>query len=164
MMADWKKAVSGFAQDAVSKGRDSANILRYRLEISDLERKMKQIYRDLGEYLYYHTEALTDPDESVQTYFSDIREIQTMIGRMRASIEEIRLHGKCLRCGTSIKRGHLYCPMCGDPVTNERPLRLSNESNEIEIPGTQKLAVCRICGVVLEKDAVFCQNCGEKQE
>ncbi len=163
-MADWKQVIGGFAKDTVSKGKDSANILRYRLEISDLERKKKQLYRDLGEYLYYHTDALAQPDETVQTYFSDLREIQTMIGRMYASIEEIRAHGKCPRCGTAIKRGHLFCPMCGDPVTNENAFVPSEVSKEVEIPETQKLTVCRVCGAVLEKDAVFCQSCGEGQE
>ena len=50
-MAGWKESVGRFAQNAVSKSKEMAEITRLNMEISNQEQRLRELYGQLGQYL-----------------------------------------------------------------------------------------------------------------
>lgn len=89
-MANWKEKVGLFAQNALAKGKEVAEITRLNVEISTLEQKVRETYAKMGEYLAAHPEMIPEGDEALAANMAQLAELNDKIAQDRAALEEVR--------------------------------------------------------------------------
>ena len=57
-MAGWKESVGRFAQSAVSKSKEMAEITRLNMEISNQEQRLRELQGKLGQFVCEHPELV----------------------------------------------------------------------------------------------------------
>ena len=57
----------------------------------------------------------------------------------------------CAYCGAKLEAGHMFCRMCGKPVTISQKKDSGNS-----------VLFCRKCGAQMPSDSLFCPKCGER--
>ncbi len=69
----------------------------------------------------------------------------------------------CKKCGSSVKEDARFCPVCGEPFRfeEERDKNRTNNNPNTEVSKNNR---CIRCGEILPEGAVFCGNCGCRQD
>ena len=136
-MAKWGEKFSRATQAAISKSKEMAEVTRLNVEISTYTQNMKELYTQVGEYVI--KEGLLPEDEEVANKRKEIETLQVSIQLDTDKVNEIRSSKFCDRCGAEMNR-------------------------DILLGITENENVCKNCGAPLVEGAVFCGNCGSKQE
>lgn len=150
-MAAWKDSVSRFAQNAVSKSKEMAEVTRLNMEIGGLEQRIKENHAALGRYLLERPELLPVGDPKVDEILGQIKEVEAQIERDRVAIRELKNIELCPQCGAEVVRGNRFCPQCGSPMA------AAQQSSQAEPAPAH---TCPECGQLLDEGAIFCGNCG----
>lgn len=151
-MASWKENMSRFAQSAVMKSKEMAEVTRLNVEISNTEQKMCELYRQLGEYLVQHPELLPTADETVQGLHTSLLELQEKLETVKQTLLDVKNTNICPSCGAEVSRSSKFCDRCGTAMGRS------------DLENTEKGAFCPQCGAQVEASALFCENCGAKIE
>lgn len=149
-MAGWKESMSRFAQSAVSKSKEMAEVTRLNMEISNLEQRIRERQQTLGAYLLEHPEMLPHDDATVDNILRDVSLARENIARDQELVLEVRNINICPQCGAEVSRTSKFCNACGAPI----------DRSMLETPAAANL--CPQCGTPLENGAAFCGNCGAK--
>ena len=122
-------------QDAVKKTKDLAEISRINSQMTEEEKK-----------LYYQMNK-----ETADAVYLDIFQaiggcLQTM-DRYQVMVDEIREIKKCRRCQTEVALSSMFCPTCGNKLSDDRETGVST--------------ICPDCGMENGSSATTCMKCGK---
>ncbi|EOS36876.1 hypothetical protein C804_00350 [Lachnospiraceae bacterium A4] len=143
-MANWGEKFSRATQAAISKSKEMAEVTRLNVEISTYTQNMKDLYTQIGEYVI--KEGLLVEDAEVSGKRKEIEILQENIQSDTDKVNEIRNINICPNCGSEVSRSR---------AEMNREVLMNTIGNE---------NICKNCGAVLAEGAVFCGNCGSKQE
>ena len=149
-MAGWKESVGRFAQNAVSKSKEMAEITRLNMEISNQEQRLRELYGQLGQYLVENPDLVPADRQDAQALLQDVAQVKAGIEASKATLLEVRNVNICPGCGAEVSRSSKFCPSCGAQMDRSVMERLN------------QAPVCPSCGAELEPGAAFCGNCGAK--
>ena len=149
-MAGWKESVGRFAQNAVSKSKEMAEITRLNMEISNQEQRLRELYGQLGQYLVENPDLVPADRQDAQALLQEVAQVKAGIEASKATLLEVRNVNICPGCGAEVSRSSKFCPSCGAQMDRSVMERLN------------QAPVCPSCGAELEPGAAFCGNCGAK--
>lgn len=149
-MAGWKESVGRFAQSAVSKSKEVAEITRLNMEISNQEQRLRELHNQLGQFLVEHAELVPVDAADAQALLQEVAQVKAGIENSKATLLEVRNVNICPGCGAEVARTSKFCPSCGAQMDRSVMERLA------------QTPVCPNCGAELEAGAAFCGNCGSK--
>ncbi len=149
-MAGWKESVGRFAQNAVSKSKEMAEITRLNMEISNQEQRLRELYGQLGQYLVENSDLVLADRQDAQALLQEVAQVKAGIEASKATLLEVRNVNICPGCGAEVSRSSKFCPSCGAQMDRSVMERLN------------QAPVCPSCGAELEPGAAFCGNCGAK--
>ena len=140
-------------QEAAGKAKDLAEVTKLQLAQKEQERKLEQLYAQLGKCFYekaVQEEGAVFPD-LLQSITQTLEEIEA------CKEQQMLLKGgvRCAACGALIETDAMFCPNCG--AQKELPKEPETESADVE---SGKI-VCPNCGKQVEQKA-FCAFCGTK--
>ena len=167
--------MSRMAQNAVAKSKEVAEVTRLNVEIGSLQQRVREQCGRLGEYLMAHPELLPEGDETIRQILQAAAECQAKIAQDNQQILEIRNINLCPRCGAEVSRASRFCDKCGAVL--ERPV-IAVPGQEVPAqpePAAQPEPVqaasaepvqrfCAQCGSPVEEGALFCGECGARQD
>jgi hypothetical protein len=158
------KRLTNAGQSVVKGTKDFADVSRLNSQISEEQRKLGQMFHQLGQQFYeqYGSSAEAPFREQCAAIEGVIRRIDGV----RGEIETIRGVKRCANCGADMPAGSTFCGNCGTRAEPDRqqftaPLQ-SQEPQEQAPQQTNK--ICANCGYESDSDAVFCMSCGQKIE
>ena len=149
-MAGWKESVGRFAQNAVSKSKEMAEITRLNMEISNQEQRLRELYGQLGQYLVENPDLVPADRQDAQALLQEVAQVKAGIEASKATLLEVRNVNIFPGCGADVSRSSKFCPSCGAQMDRSVMERLN------------QAPVCPSCGVELEPGAAFCGNCAAK--
>ena len=151
-MADWKSSMSRFAQNAMTKSKEMAEITRVNMEITTAEQKIKELQQNLGKYLLDNPQLIPQPDEAVAGLIDQAQHLQASLQELQQTLLDLRNVNICPKCGAEVSRTSQFCGKCGTPI----------ERKVLASAGAAAAKVCPACGEPVEEGALFCGSCGEK--
>ena len=146
----WGDKFNQLTQTAVSKSKELAEVTKLNLEISNTEKKMQEIYIEIGKYMMENDLLKENP------FFEEkkaaLLELKAVIDENREKIQIVKNINICPNCGAEVPRTAKFCNSCGTQMINE-PEQTEEEGK-----------ICPNCGEKVEEDSAFCGNCGTKLE
>ncbi len=139
---DFIDKVSKTFSDTGKKTKELADIARLNGKIADNNRKIKQLYTEIGE-LYCQTHG-ADAEEAFSGRVSEVQKLDNENKEWNEEIQKLRGMTKCPKCGNYCAGNATYCTSCGQRLLPEN------------------VVVCQKCGSVVEKGTLFCQYCGAR--
>ena len=139
-------------QEAAGKAKDLAEVTKLQLAQKEQERKLEQLYAQLGKS-YYETAAQEESDpvlEQLRCIAQTLEEIET------CKQQQLLIKGgvRCAACGTLMEADAMFCPNCG--AQKELP-----KEPEPVVEAEPGKVICPGCGKQVEPKA-FCAFCGTK--
>ena len=139
-------------QEAAGKAKDLAEVTKLQLAQKEQERKLEQLYAQLGKS-YYETAAQEESDpflEQLRSIAQTLEEIET------CKQQQLLIKGgvRCAACGTLMEADAMFCPNCG--AQKELP-----KEPEVVVEAAPGKVICPGCGKQVEPKA-FCAFCGTK--
>ena len=172
------KKISQTGQGVVQKTKDTAEIIKLNGVISDEEKKLNNVYIQIGQLYAVKYRENAEEDfkalvEQVLTSLSEIenlkQQIQDIKGVKRcnnwraeipvnatfcsgcgAKVFQINMSNfnRCANCGNPVEKGLKFCTSCGLPL-------------EVNAPKTAT-KICPSCNANINEDVAFCPECGTK--
>lgn len=139
-------------QEAAGKAKDLAEVTKLQLAQKEQERKLEQLYAQLGKS-YYETAAQGESDpflEQLRSIAQTLEEIETCKQQQLL----IKAGVRCAACGTLMEADAMFCPNCG--AQKELP-----KEPEPVVEAEPGKVICPGCGKQVEPKA-FCAFCGTK--
>jgi len=126
----------------------------YKEEV--LEKELSNLYIEIGRIFYEEKKNSPDVSSKYENAFIEIKKIVEKYQKQEA--EELAKQGlkRCPSCGEKVTLVSRFCNMCGVNLSNVVEVAVEMNSKPI-------VRKCRTCNTVLEKDSVFCTNCGQRQ-
>lgn len=149
-MAGWKESVGRFAQSAVTKSKEMAEITRLNMEISNQEQRLRELYGKLGQFLVENPQLVPAEAQEAQSCLQEVAQVQAGIEASKATLLEVRNVNICPGCGAEVARTSKFCPSCGAQMDRSVMERLA------------QTPVCPACGAEVEAGSAFCGSCGAK--
>lgn len=143
---DLGKKISQTGQDVVQKTKDTADVLKFSAAISDEEKLVNDLFRQLGK-AYFENNA-DAPDPAFEKIVEAIKASNKKIEDYKNQINILKGISICTVCGAEVHAGVAFCSSCGSKV--EMKQRPANSN------------VCVSCGAPLSPNSAFCTNCGTK--
>ena len=158
---------------------DGSGIIKFRTLISDEERNMEQITKEIGKkYLIIHGDS--DEAEFKELVIA-AKEADRKIKNYKKQIQTIRGVKICPHCGEELSANSSFCNNCGAvvPKDNGDLIECSNCGKmipkdkkfcaycgiKVEIPEikfAEEKTICPTCGSSVEAGTMFCSECGAK--
>ena len=143
--------LSQTSQSAVQKTKDMAEVVRLNGQISERERRMEQIYREMGRR--YYEQCAGRNEELFREQVAELQSIEAEIREMRTAVQRLKGSKPCPVCGAEQAAGALFCNACGAKMPQE----------ETGVPAQATVGLtCAACGAVMPEGTAFCTNCGTK--
>ena len=139
-------------QNTVKWVKDYSETSRLNVEITNSEKQILDLYKEIGAKIYelYHA----SPIPEVADQFAKIDALFSNIDIIREQIKTINAEGTCPSCGAKINKDVPFCSSCGYKLAVAAP-------EAAPAPAPQP-AVCANCGATLQENALFCNACGTK--
>ena len=139
-------------QEAAGKAKDLAEVTKLQLAQKEQERKLEQLYAQLGKNFY---------EKAVQEEGAEFPDLLQSITRTLEEIDsckqqQLLIKGgvRCAACGTLMEADAMFCPNCG--AQKELP-----KEPEVVVEADPGKVVCPGCGKQVEPKS-FCAFCGTK--
>jgi len=151
------------ASGLISRGVDSADragkIVKKKAQLSEVSRKQKEAFAQLGIALYAKTKNNSDLRLGNEALFSHIEDLTKQTATLQKEITDIEGAGavpvvdasnsiECSLCKKSVSYDFSICPFCGTGLD--------------EVKGA--LSKCANCFSLTVKDSRFCTTCGASME
>jgi len=142
------KKITDAGQNVAQQTKNFADIAQLNSSVSEKERKISQLYTEIGQAYYekYKDAADTDMNEQISqitALFAEIKECQE-------KIKQIRGIGKCPSCGADVPANAAFCNACGAKILVEETSTDAGKRH------------CPACGAVVAEGNAFCNQCGAK--
>lgn len=108
---DMSKKITDAGHATVQKGKEVADIAKLRSQISEEQKKLREIYEQIGKR--YVEELGDSPAESFAEDMDAVRLSQDKIEECRKKIADIKGVAKCPKCGAESPSGSAFCCACG---------------------------------------------------
>ncbi len=145
---DIGKKISNASQSAVQKTKDITDIARCNSIISDEEKKIQNLYMQIGKL--YATMHRTDCEKDFAGMISSISESEKKIAELKTQIQTIKGITLCEKCGAEVADNAAFCSACGTPMP-KADVAASNEP----------MINCPNCGQLISSELRFCLYCGK---
>ena len=178
------KKISQTSQGVVQKTKDTAEILKLNGMVSDEEKRIKNLYQEIGKvYVESHAE---DFDPAFGEMIAGINDAKAKIAEYTEQVKRLKGVVLCPICGGDVPYGAPFCSACGSKLnaqeqTNDAANNVSRCANcgvplkdgsafctncgtKVAAPAAPAARVCANCGKTLEATSNFCTNCGTKFE
>lgn len=143
---DFSKKITDAGQTTIQKTKNIADIAKFNSMISDEEKKIRNIYEQIGKQYVY--EFGQSPEEPFEDYVSSINECKSKIAGYQNKIKILKGVSECPNCGAEVETGVLFCSSCGTEMP--KPSVVMQEG-----------IYCPECGAVVPVDSKFCTSCGK---
>ena len=135
----WSDKISQFAQSAINKSKEVAEVTKLNSRISTLNTNKKSLYTQVGEYVLGN--GLLKEDASVAAWALQLEEILKEIDENQKKIREVKNIQVCPQCGAELPRESSFCAKCGAVLnvpeeTAAEPAGVSEEVAAVEEPET----------------------------
>lgn len=137
------RTISDVGQTTIQKGRDMADIAKFTALISENEKKLKNVYAELGEA--YTMKYGDDSENEFAEIVKKAKEYKEETERLRDVLNTIKKVRKCPKCGAEVVEDIMFCPTCGQKIYEEIKIDTRN---------------CPKCGERVQAECKFCTNCG----
>lgn len=148
---DLGKKISQAGQTAVQKTKDMTDIAKINSAISDEEKNINNVYRQIGKI--YVAKYSSDCAPELAGMVKSVKEAEARVAAYRKQILDIKGVMCCEKCGAEIASNVAFCSFCGAPapkiVTPDAP---TPEMNTVRCPG---------CGQAVAPGMKFCTTCGQ---
>lgn len=144
------KRLTDAGQNVAEQSKNIASVTLLNREISDREKKISQLYLNIGQ-LYYE-EHKGDSTAEYQEIIGEINALYAEIVQNREQIKQIKGVVKCLKCGADVPLNAAFCNACGT--------KMERAGSVSETNGAQRH--CPVCHAVVSTGDAFCSNCGAK--
>lgn len=148
---EFGKKISDASQNTIQKTKNLADTAKLNSMITETEKKVKELYSDLGKQFYSDNIECKDPK-----YFEVINRITECLNEInlyKEKIERLKNVKKCVKCGSPMLDDELFCAVCGEKY---------NQNNEASQEKKSLMTSCNVCGKKNASDAMFCVYCGTK--
>ncbi|MDR1665011.1 MAG: zinc ribbon domain-containing protein [Clostridiales bacterium] len=142
-------------QDVVKGTKEIAEVARQNSLISDEQRRIADLYAQIGKICFETTEA--DPESPIGKMFLEIKAANERIAGYQDAIRQIKGTKRCPNCGADVPLNVAFCGACGAKVETPADEPVNPE------PVSEKRR-CSACGAELEDGVMFCTACGQRQE
>ena len=116
---DMSKKITDAGRATAQKGKEVADIAKLRSQISEEQKKLREIYEQIGKR---YVEELGDtPAESFAEDVDAVRLSQDKIEECQKKIGEIKGVVKCPKCGEEAPSGSAFCSACGAKMPEPEP-------------------------------------------
>jgi rRNA maturation endonuclease Nob1 len=146
------KHLTDAGQNVAQQTQNIAEITRLNSSISEGEKKISQLFLEIGKTYYERHQNDDGADEKEK--ISEISALYSDIIANREKIKHIKGIVKCENCGADMPADALYCNACGSKVDRNDAKTVTSETG----------IRCPACHAVVEKDNLFCSQCGAKIE
>jgi len=139
------QALSRTGQGLAQKARDTAQVTKLKLAVSEDERAIEGIYLSIGKAYcpeQLPSEATSEPIASLLT---SLRERKQQLLDKQQTIRVIQQVMICPKCGASCSAEGSFCTNCGASLQEAKAGVFS----------------CPACGSKLKPGAAFCTQCGK---
>lgn len=137
---------------AGQKTKQMTDIARINSLISDEEKKLNNIYTQIGKTYVEKNPSICQEDFT--DYVDTAYDITKRIAEYKLQIQTMKGVVSCPSCGMEVSEGAKFCPACGTPIpVIEKPVE--------EKPEEPK---CPSCGAPIAQGQKFCVECGAKIE
>ena len=135
----WSDKINQFAQSAINKSKEVAEVTKLNSRISTLNTNKKSLYTQVGEYVLGND--LLKEDASVAAWALQLEEIVKEIEENQKKIREVKNIQVCPQCGAELTRESRFCAKCGAVLTVPEeavtePATVSEEVAAAETPET----------------------------
>ncbi|MBR1701313.1 MAG: zinc ribbon domain-containing protein [Lachnospiraceae bacterium] len=133
-----------------------------------MDERLRVVYGDIGKKYYAEIKkagTVKQLDEEYQGYFAEIAKIEGEKDKMEA--KQLAAQGKrrCPDCRSLLPIESRFCNMCGVKLTDPNEETKDDTNGEpVEEASKAEPKKCIYCGTEMESDAVFCPNCGQKND
>lgn len=145
------KKITDAGQGVAQQTKNLADIARLNSSISDKEKRIANLYSEIGKAYYerHKNDAVAEEAASI----SEINTLFAEIEQQRDDISRIKGVAKCPNCGADVAHGSAFCNSCGQALAQNEPAIAPADGK-----------VCPSCGAVVADGNLFCNNCGTKIE
>lgn len=143
------KKISHTGQEAVKQTKIMANVAKYNGNIGTLEKKIQEIFLQLGRQ--YFQEHQNDFEAEYAAQITEVNKCLKEIEELRDKIQQEKGVTICSKCGAEVNSNSVFCSSCGAKV----------ESIEMK-PENENKIVCPHCGNAVAPKFTFCTFCGGK--
>lgn len=116
---DLTKKISQAGQTAVQKTKEMADVAKLNSSISDEERKIGDIYREIGKL--YDSLHGRNPEVDFAALIASIRDSEGKIAGYKQQIKDIKGVVCCEKCGAEVSQNASFCSACGAPMPVVKP-------------------------------------------
>ena len=138
------QTLSRTGQSLAQKARDTAQVTKLKLAVSEDERAIEGIYLSIGKAYCQMCEARS-PSEPIASLLTSLRERKQQLLDKQQTIRVIQQVMICPKCGASCSAEGSFCTNCGASLQEAKAGVFS----------------CPACGSKLKPGAAFCTQCGK---
>lgn len=145
VLDDIENRVNELSSSAVQKTKDASEIMGLKSCISEEEKRIKNVYSQIGELYYTKKDEAKD---EINNLCQSVDEGKEKIKKWKKEILVIRKVVECPSCGHENPDSASFCLKCGTKLV--KPV---NDGKH-----------CKNCGAPLMDGQLFCTRCGTKVE
>ena len=109
----------------------TANVLKLKAQIADLNSQRRNLCSGLGAALYDRTKGDTAFTSGLEDFYNGIANCDERIAGLQKQVEEVEAQGpvrpgrgsrymkSCATCGFSLSASDVFCSRCGTPVPHD---------------------------------------------
>jgi len=113
ILDDIGKKISEAAQVAAKKSSELVEVTKLNISINTEEDRIQKLYEQIGKEIYEYFKSEEDVPEELKDVCSEIRAREATIKDIKDRILEIKNLKACIKCGTDLEMGVLFCSKCG---------------------------------------------------
>lgn len=152
------KKVSDAGKGVAQQTKVLAETTKIGSMISDEEKKITQLYTNIGQS--YYSAHYADQEGDFLEEMAAITASLENIYQWREQIKEYKGVTKCPNCGADVPNNAQFCNNCGSKMPSAE--NQMNIDKMIQERMVQKKRVCPSCGDVVPPENKFCMKCGTK--
>ena len=144
------RRLSDAGQNVAQQTRDFSDVTKLNSAISDREKRISQMFLQLGQS--YYERHKSDEQAEELDIIEQINALYSEISVNQEKIRQIKNVVKCEKCGADLPPKASFCNVCGVKVNQAPPVSTNVETGR----------VCPVCHAVIGADNLFCVHCGAK--
>ncbi len=148
------------ASDVSKKAKDTVEINRLKMQVSNKEKEMNQLFIQIGQQAYelYQEHAAEQMGEGNVSRFTRIDELNEEVHQLKLEIANLNGQKQCSSCKEYVDVNIKFCSTCGnafDEPTSHEPVEEVAASIETTVPCSNEA-----CQSPVNEDEKFCGECG----
>lgn len=135
-------------EKAMQKTKDTADLVKLNSQISDEERKLKELFYQVGKRCF--KENFDNPESTFNQLFNEIKESQNIINACTEQVKKLKGIFKCPKCKYDVPNNAAFCSSCGSDIYIAPTSAARNGPS------------CHNCDADILAGKAFCVQCGTK--